>query len=186
MAGGGELGGGKSERRGKKGKRKAKKRLGFRLDMTPLVDITFLLLTFFMLTTSMLKPQTMDMSVPPEIDKPVEVRESELLTIRIRKDGSIFANMAKEEPTKYGVKNLSNLHKLVVEKNVQLKNRCIVVLKSSPEASFGVVVSVLDMLNAAEPEIINSLRASGINERKRKFTIAPFDTENDAKELEGK
>ena len=73
MAGGGELGGGEKQRRGKAGKRKSKKRLGFRLDMTPLVDITFLLLTFFMLTTSMITPQTMEMSVPPEIDTPIEV-----------------------------------------------------------------------------------------------------------------
>ena len=59
MAGGGEsLGGGPKQKRGKSGKRKGKKRVGFRLDMTPLVDITFLLLTFFMLTTSMTTPDS--------------------------------------------------------------------------------------------------------------------------------
>jgi len=42
MAGGGELGGGGGRpKRGKHSKRKPKKRLGFRIDMTPLVDITF-------------------------------------------------------------------------------------------------------------------------------------------------
>lgn len=46
MAGGGELGGGGRQKRGKHSKRKTKKRVGFRIDMTPLVDITFLLLTF--------------------------------------------------------------------------------------------------------------------------------------------
>ena len=75
MAGGGEaLGGGAKQKRGKSGKRKSKGRVGFRLDMTPLVDITFLLLTFFMFTTSMTTPQTMEMNVPPELEKEVEVR----------------------------------------------------------------------------------------------------------------
>ena len=64
MAGGGEaLGGGGKPKRGGGGKRKKKSRVGFRLDMTPLVDITFLLLTFFMLTTSMITPQKMEMFV---------------------------------------------------------------------------------------------------------------------------
>jgi hypothetical protein len=40
MAGGGSLGGGGRSKRGKSSKRKAKKRVGFVLDMTPLVDIT--------------------------------------------------------------------------------------------------------------------------------------------------
>ena len=180
--GGGDLGGGKSERRGKKGKRKAKKRIGFRLDMTPLVDITFLLLTFFMLTTSMITPQTMEMNVPPEIDEPVKVAESELLTIRIREDGILFGNMAKETPEKY---TLKALQKFVTDKNVELKNRCIVVLKASPLAAYGDVVSVLDVLNAAEPDILSGLKAQGINERKRKFTVSPFDKVEDEERIKG-
>lgn len=68
MAGGGSLGGGHKPKRGKHSKRKSKKRVGFVLDMTPLVDITFLLLTFFMFTTTMATPQVMEMSVPPEQD----------------------------------------------------------------------------------------------------------------------
>jgi len=50
--GGGALTTGGKPKRGSS-KRKTKKRVGFRIDMTPLVDITFLLLTFFMFTTTM-------------------------------------------------------------------------------------------------------------------------------------
>lgn len=89
MAGGGELGGGGRPKRGKHSKRKAKKRVGFRIDMTPLVDITFLLLTFFMFVTTLTTPQIMDMAVPPETED-VEVAESKLFTIRVRGDGKIF------------------------------------------------------------------------------------------------
>lgn len=179
MAGGGELGGGQKQRRGKQGKRKAKKRVGFRLDMTPLVDITFLLLTFFMLTTSMITPQTMEMNVPPELDVPIEVKQSELLTIRIRHDAVLFYNMGMDPPEKIDIKKL---RKVVIDQNVTLKNRCIVVLKSSGEAPYGTMVSVLDEINAAEPEILDGLRRAGINERKRKFTISPF-LAKDAEEI---
>ncbi|MBK6292496.1 MAG: biopolymer transporter ExbD [Ignavibacteria bacterium] len=181
MAGGGELGGGQKQRRGKQGKRKAKKRLGFRLDMTPLVDITFLLLTFFMLTTSMITPQTMEMNVPPELDVPIEVKQSELLTIRVREDGKMFYNMGMDAPEKITIKGLK---KVVVDQNVTLKNRCIVVLKGSGEAPYGQVVQILDELNAAEPDIIEGLKRIGINERKRKFTVSPYEAK-DAEELKG-
>jgi biopolymer transport protein ExbD len=174
MAGGGEaLGGGGKQKRGGSGKRKKSKRVGFRLDMTPLVDITFLLLTFFMLTTSMITPQTMEMNVPPELEVEVEVRESELFTIRVRADGAVFVNVyGLDDPQR--VKDMKELKKLVVDQNIELKNRCIVTLKASSEASYGQVIEILDVLNAAEIDIIEGLRRNGVNERKRKFTVAPL------------
>ena len=182
MAGGGEaLGGGGRDKRGGSGKRKKKKRVGFRLDMTPLVDITFLLLTFFMLTTSMITPQTMEMNVPPELEIEIEVRESELFTIRLRADGVVFVNVSGlDEPQR--VKDMKELRKLVVDQNVELKNRCIVTLKASSDAPYGQVVEILDVLNSAEIDIIEGLRKDGINERKRKFTVAPL-SEEDLKEI---
>ena len=183
MAGGGEaLGGGGKPKRGGGGKRKKKSRVGFRLDMTPLVDITFLLLTFFMLTTSMITPQKMEMNVPPELDVPIEVKESELFTIRVRADGEIFVNVTGlDEPEQVPLKDL---RKLVVDQNVELKNRCIVTLKASGEAPYGLVVQILDELNAAEPLIIEGLQRAGIDERKRKFTVAPM-SEEDIEEISG-
>lgn len=183
MAGGGEgLGGGPKQKRGGNGKRKAKKRVGFRLDMTPLVDITFLLLTFFMLTTSMITPQTMEMNVPPELDIEIEVRESELLIIRVRADGKLFVNMGNEEPE--AAVSMKELHKFVVDKNIDLENRAIVTLKADGESPYGLVVQILDELNACEPEIIQGLQRNGIDERKRKFTVAPY-TEDDIKIVGG-
>ncbi|MBI2793558.1 MAG: biopolymer transporter ExbD [Ignavibacteria bacterium] len=147
--------------------------------MTPLVDITFLLLTFFMLTTSMITPQTMEMSVPPEMDVQIEVRESELLTIRVRSDGKVFVNMGLDAPS---LVTMKELRKIVIDQNIALKNRCIVTLKASGNASYGLVVEILDELNAAEPYIIEGLKRDGINERKRKFTVAPY-TPDDDKEV---
>jgi len=79
-------------RESKKGKKRKKgRRLGIRIDMTPLVDVAFLLLTFFMFTTSMSRPQTMEINLPPQ-DVKVEVGESNLLTIRVNQKGDVFWN----------------------------------------------------------------------------------------------
>ena len=48
-------------RSAKKGRRHSK-RIGFHLDMTPMVDVAFLLLTFFMLTTTFSKSNTMEIT----------------------------------------------------------------------------------------------------------------------------
>src|ERR1051325_1730327 len=88
--------GGRGHGKGKK--RKA--RLGVRMDMTPMVDVAFLLLTFFMLATTLLTPQVMEISLPPDSKIPVQIPESNLLTLRIRKDMTVFWNIGNEPPQK--------------------------------------------------------------------------------------
>jgi biopolymer transport protein ExbD len=85
--------------RGKKtgGIRRPKKRLGVRIDMTPMVDIAFLLLIFYMVTTIFSLPQAMEINLPPE-DQPVPIAESNLLTLRVDSGGKIYWNMGVEKP----------------------------------------------------------------------------------------
>ena len=179
MAGGGELGGGGRPKRGKHSKRKTKKRVGFRIDMTPLVDITFLLLTFFMFVTTLTTPQIMDMAVPPETED-VEVAESKLFTIRVRGDGKIFYNQAKDAPLPIILKDLRNQS---IKSNLDLKNDLITVLKIDDNVSYETVVNILDELNLAEIKIPQALQAEKLN-RERKFTIAPL-TDKDKEEIIG-
>jgi biopolymer transport protein ExbD len=98
----------------KKGKKKKKHRVGVRIDNTPMVDVAFLLLTFFMLTTTMNKPQTMEINLPPSNDVTVEVAQSNLMTLRVKEDGAIYWNIGVDKPEKVDFKAL---RKLMNERN---------------------------------------------------------------------
>ena len=60
-----------------------KRRVGIRIDMTPMVDVAFLLLIFFMVTTVFRTPQALEINLPPDKDIQVEVAESKVLTVRV-------------------------------------------------------------------------------------------------------
>lgn len=132
--------------RGKhKKKHKTKRRLGIRIDMTPMVDVAFLLLTFFMLTTAFSKPQSMEINLPPSETK-VEVAESNLLTLRLMEDGSIYWNMGIEAPQKIA---LSDLRKFLVNKN-QENPKLITLVKVDRKSKYHTMVDVLDEINVAD------------------------------------
>ncbi len=188
MAGGGSLGAGGGKPKRGSSKRKKSKRVGFTLDMTPLVDITFLLLTFFMFTTTMAAPQALDMSIPPEIDVQIDVRESELLSIFVRDDNKIFWAKGSDNPTLIAIKDIKNLS---IKENLDpaVKNKLIVALKTSKDANYGLIVQILDQLNLAEgvitAEIAKELDESGQpTKRERRFTIAIL-TDEEVEKLQG-
>ncbi len=183
MAGGGSLGGDAKPKRGASGKRKKMKRISFHLDMTPLVDITFLLLTFFMFTTTMAAPQVMEMKIPPETTG-VDVKESELLSIFVDDSSKVFWFKGTEEPKEI---KMNKVKELSVRENVDMKNKLITVLKIHEKTPYGVTVKILDELNLAEAEITEELaketdpETGKPMERSRKFTIAKMEEEDIAK-----
>lgn len=174
MAGGGSLGMPERVRRGSKAKkRKKKKRIGFVLDMTPMVDIAFLLLTFFMLTTSLITPQVMKMSIPKDSEE-VEIQESRLVTIYVRDDNKIFSSLATDPASRL---KIEDLRKFISNVNLPFLGEGkekINVLKIDPEASYELTIRVLDEFNASEMEVKKQRMAEG-KPREKLFTISPMD-----------
>lgn len=114
---------------GKGGKKRAKKQ-STRVDMTPMVDLAFLLLTFFVLTSTFSKPKSMELSLPaeppPGSPPPPEVKNG--VTFLLTKDDRIFyyvgqfnapGNPDGKPATELKETNFSpdGLHKLLSEQN---------------------------------------------------------------------
>lgn len=114
---------------GKGGKKRAKKQ-STRVDMTPMVDLAFLLLTFFVLTSTFSKPKSMELSLPaeppPGSPPPPEVKNG--VTFLLTKDDRIFyyvgqfyaaGNEKGAPPTDLKETNFSpeGLHALLSEQN---------------------------------------------------------------------
>jgi len=85
----------------KKGKKRAK-RFSTAIDMTPMVDVMCLLLTFFMLTTAFSKPKIMEIVLPEKTDIPstVEIPKSRAVNIILDENDRIFFYNGLADPTK--------------------------------------------------------------------------------------
>ena len=143
MAGGGDVAAPKAHGKGKK--RKKGRRLGIRIDLTPLVDVAFLLLTFFMYTTSMSRPQTMEINLPPDPKVKVEIAESSLLSIRVNERGDLFWNVGIEAPQRLMRENLSSFLKERSAANPKL----VVLLKIERTAKYNLMVGLIDEFTLA-------------------------------------
>ncbi len=112
---GGEGGGG-----GRHQKKRAKKG-STRIDMTPMVDLAFLLLTFFILTTTMYKPSTLQLTFPVPPDdpnfKPPKVNNA--LTLFLTKKDQIlyYKDAFKPGETQLSTTNFKDVEKMLIEMN---------------------------------------------------------------------
>ena len=134
-------GGGAKKRHQKKHR---KKRMPVRIDMTPMVDVAFLLLTFFMLTTVFNAPQTMEINMPPE-DNKIEVPESNLLNLRIDQHGEIFWSKGSEIPHKIPFSQVRSL----VTNESKANAKLVTLIKVDREGTYHSLVDIMDELNLA-------------------------------------
>jgi biopolymer transport protein ExbD len=72
------------------------KRVGFRIDMTPMVDVAFLLLTFFMLTTKFRPPEVVRIDLPSSHSE-LKLPESDVLTVTVGKDNTFFMGVSSQQ-----------------------------------------------------------------------------------------
>lgn len=140
---GGDVGAPRQARHGNK-LHKVKRRLAVRIDMTPMVDVVMLLITFFMLTTVFNRPQTMEINMPPD-DAKVEVAESNLLTVRVAAGDRIFWNLGVEPPRAVPS---ADFRRLLVER-LAANPSLITLVKVDRTSTYAAMVDVMDELNLA-------------------------------------
>ena len=114
-----EGGGGGGHKKGP-GVKKAKK-LSTRVDMTPMVDLGFLLITFFIFTTTMSSPTTMELYMPKDTDKDEEqnkAKESGALTIMLGKDNHVYyyEGQLKDDGSNFLTTNFAGIRKIIIDK----------------------------------------------------------------------
>ncbi len=126
--------------------RRPKRRLGIRMDMTPMVDVAFLLLIFFMVTTVFRTPKALEINLPPkEITQ--DVGKSKTFLIRILADGRLYwQDGASSAP--WARSSVAQLRDVLAPYNG--RNEKIMIVKVDREAEFENMVNALDELHAAK------------------------------------
>jgi len=115
---------------GKKKKGSKQKKFDVHVDFTPMVDMNMLLITFFMLCTSLSKPQTMELSMPSNdknVDKEqqAEVKASKALTVLLDADNKLYyfagqpdyKNYNSLKQLSYDAKNQNSIRSLLITRN---------------------------------------------------------------------
>lgn len=165
--------GGESSHKKGRGVKKAKK-LSTRVDMTPMVDLGFLLITFFVFTATMSTPTTLDLNMPKDVKdvkEQTEVKESSVLSIMLGKNDVIYyyEGKLKEDGSNFKTATYKTIRDIIINKKKEVisryvrdpeceaKNKAegkpiancadkdfVVIIKPSPEATYKNTVDMLD------------------------------------------
>jgi biopolymer transport protein ExbD len=134
---------------GKKGGKKRSKKASTKIDMTPMVDLGFLLITFFMLTTTLAKPVVMQLSMPDKTEKEEksEVKMSETLTV-IPDSAAVYYYQGL--PTDITVKVLktdysnNGIRTILFDMKKKIGENFTIVIKAAKTAKYKNMVDLLD------------------------------------------
>ena len=144
---------------GKKGGKVRSKKVNSKVDLTAMVDLAFLLITFFMLTTTLSKPQSMPLGLPDleddPTDKPIKVDENRTLTVVLGDNdkmvyymGLLATPIAGPKDISYGKEGIRKellKRKLSVVEYTGDKNKgLIVIIKPTKKSNYRNLVDILD------------------------------------------
>ncbi len=114
------------------------KRISVTIDMTPMVDVAFLLLIFFMSTTQFKPPEQVSVSLPASSSE-IKVPETEVIVITVTKQGKFFIGDETGKATEIAEEDLA---RTVLEERV--RNRAArVIVKGDKETEFGLIADVM-------------------------------------------
>jgi biopolymer transport protein ExbD len=144
---------------GKKGGKVRSKKSNAQVDLTAMVDLAFLLITFFMLTTTLSKPQSMNLGLPdkdPDVKSAdIKVDENRTMTVMLGDDNKMVFYMGLLATPIAGPKEITfgkdGLRKEILERKQSVlaytgnKDKgMIVIIKPSKKSNYKNVIDILD------------------------------------------
>lgn len=151
-------------------------RHNLKIDMTPMVDLGFLLISFFIITTELSKPRAPILNMPKD-GGPSEIADSKALTVLIGKNDRLFYYHGNLDPggkiseTTYSYDD--GLGKIIREKQAQLfakggeeeRKGLMLLIKAGEEASYENVIDILDevLINDVRRYAVLKLESSESN-----------------------
>jgi biopolymer transport protein ExbD len=155
------------------------KKLSTRIDMTPMVDLAFLLVTFFMLATSLSKPAAMPVTMPdskqdPNV-KPNVAAKTKVLTIILGNNDQIYYyRKSLEDKPEVGTTTFGaeNVRKVLLQKKEEITNDVVASLERQDP-----IILVKPMRDSKYKNLVDMLDEFAITDLKR-FVMVPITTED--------
>jgi biopolymer transport protein ExbD len=136
---------------------KKKRRIGISIDMTPMVDVAFLLLIFFMCTTQF-KPPERDKITLPESSSDAKAPESEIITIAVTKVPTvrvIYRQGGKEVQREVSADQVASEMGLVLSNARAANPAARMIVKMDKDAPYGVMADLMPALQQAKAPRFN-------------------------------
>ncbi len=135
---------------------KKKRRIAIRIDMTPMVDIAFLLLIFYMATTQFKPPEARAVDLP-ESHSQIELPDKDIINITVTKIDSIYVDFVIKttididgQPTETTARLVRSSDKYRVSDDINRARskvpRALVVIKADHSASFGIMQDIMESM----------------------------------------
>ncbi|MEA3296611.1 MAG: biopolymer transporter ExbD [candidate division Zixibacteria bacterium] len=133
-----------------------KRRVSIRIDMTPMVDIAFLLLIFYMATTQFKPPEARDVDLPQSHSQ-IELPDKDIINITVTKYDSIYVDWVEKTVVNIDGKDIPTTARFVRSADkftvsgeinrARARNiRALIVIKADGKASFGVMQDVMNTM----------------------------------------
>ncbi|MDP2886730.1 MAG: biopolymer transporter ExbD [Ignavibacteria bacterium] len=132
-----------------------KKRVGFRIDMTPMVDVAMLLLTFFMMTT-VFRPEEATAIDLPASNAPFKMPETDIMVVTVNKEGRVFMGVDSQTLRAQLFGEANKLRPSMEVDRISLRDLLIqarisnpklrTLVKGDKEAPYGPLEDILDIL----------------------------------------
>lgn len=126
------------------------RRIGIRIDMTPMVDVAFLLLIFFMSTTQFKPPEEVSVVLPASSSE-IKVPETGIIVITANKNGKVF--IGDESGAAGEVPRDEIVNAIVTARSRRPAARVIV--KGDKDAEYGVIADIMDALQTTNTNRFN-------------------------------